>query len=34
MRDWYDFNRDVIKSIIENPIDAIVSALFIGGVFG
>jgi len=34
MRDWYEFNRDAVKSIIENPIEAIVSTLFIGGVFG
>jgi|TARA_B100000035_G_scaffold61762_1_gene49835 esterase/lipase len=33
MKDWYEFNKEAVKYLIENPVEAIVSTLFIGGVF-
>jgi len=33
MKDWYEFNKEAVKYLIENPVDAIVSTLFIGSVF-
>jgi len=33
MKDWYEFNKEAIEYLIENPVEAIVSTLFIGGVF-
>jgi len=34
MKEWYEFNRDAIKSILENPKQSIVDFLFISGIFG
>ncbi len=33
MRDWYEFNKKTIMSIIERPIEAITGFLFIALVF-
>ncbi len=29
MREWYEFNRDAIRAIIDNPIEAIKSIIFL-----
>ena len=34
MREWYEFNRDVIKAFIEKPIESIVGLVFLMAVFG
>ena len=34
MKEWYEFKKEAIEAIKENPIDAIVSVLFMGGIFG
>ena len=33
MREWYEFNRDAVRSIIEKPIESIVGFIFIVGIF-
>jgi|TARA_R110002012_G_scaffold259111_1_gene440406 hypothetical protein len=34
MKEWYEFNRDAIKAIKENPKEAIQCALFFIVLFG
>lgn len=34
MKEWYEFNRDAIKSIMENPKQALIDFVFIAGIFG
>ncbi len=34
MRDFYEFNRDAVKEIINNPKEAVKSFLFLGSLFG